>query len=725
MPAISAYRHRLIGISAALLFTSVALPALAQAAGDSALGEIVVTAQRRAQSVQDIASVVQAVSSDTLARANVTDPSRLQYVVPSLRMSGLGSTANIYMRGVGQGSGTPFSDAKISTSIDGVYLPKYLFAAGQLYDVDRVEAVFGPQGTLYGRNATAGAINTITREPTFQFGGSASLQVGNYDTLNMTGVVNVPVSDKFALRGSFSSARHDGYLSNGLNDEDTIGWRLRALYQPNDRLKILGTAAYVRQKYQFAWSLPVRADGSFIDRDDPWYFPAGDPNGYDTDYDASLAYAEITYKLTDDITLTWIPAYARASWSVKSVLNGTAFFNILKPWQHTEEVRLNGTSGRLTWVAGAYVYDGATETPLSAFLVPTGPGRYLGAGEPIDMDYLNFRSYALYGQGTYAVTDKLRLTLGARASWDRKWGLQSTGSQNYVGTVLPLNVRTSGPPVIAYTAHEDLKSDNVDWRVGFEYDLAADSMLFANISTGYLQGGFTTGPTAATPSNIFKPEKVTAYEIGIKNRFLDRRLLLNADAFYYDYQDLQVQALNGLARAEYFNAPESEVYGADLEVRFLPTPNDNIGLSLNYLEARILEFTAPGTTRSFAGYDLGMSPRFSGSLDYAHTFDLPSGASLVAAADMRFMTKQWTDFLHPVGGLQPAREIYNASLTYNEPDGRWSVMAFVNNITEEPIFGHGTSTWRGFPDPEGKGFAYNVIGLGAPRTYGVRINATF
>ena len=505
----------------------------------------------------------------TLARSGVAQAADLANVVPGLSVSTGGSAVSTYLRGVGNYATDASAESAIAYSINnGVYIARPSGIGSIFFDLERVEVLKGPQGTLYGRNATGGAINLITRQPTQEFSGDVSVDVGNYDLHRFTGAVSGGVTDTLALRFAGQYTKHDGYLTDGYDDEDSRAGRLTALWKPNNAVKLLLTGEYTNMNPKgdatvaLSTLKPMPAN--------PWagpsvgtaeqpptaFIPGGTrlaDNGFnDTNISAVSANLDIDLGAAN---LTFIPAYRNTSGLVSDLYAGLLLRHgrdLSK--EQSYELRLGKDTNTLKWVTGLYYFNEAQTQQYNLQAIPIQ--------ESTVNTPLHTRSYAAFADVTYSLTEAFRLIGGVRYSDDKK------RQGGFTTAVLP------SPAVSDNSGARDFS--NASWRTGFEYDLAADHMLFATAATGFKSGGFF--PSVPAPNNSFGPEKLLAYTLGSRNRFLDRRLQLNLEGFYWKYRDKQEKYLGatpagttGLLTA---NAGRATLYGADIDLQFKATARD-------------------------------------------------------------------------------------------------------------------------------------------------------
>jgi iron complex outermembrane recepter protein len=713
------------------------------------LPAVVVTAQRRTEDVQKAALAITAVSGKELERRGLSQTEELAALTAGLQVNpSAGPYTTFSIRSVSSLSGNAFADPAIAANLNGVYLATPTVIHGLYYDLERVEILKGPQGTLYGRNATAGAINIIPNRPKFETGGNASVDVGNYDRFNVGAVVNVPLSNSVAVRVAGQRLRRDGFMSDGTSDDDGHAVRASLLYEPTDDLSVLvsgdfahqggkgpgatarktcaslgrpGTACFVADPYTAVSDLPAQ------------YVPFGlAPQTHDTYVDGDYYGAGLNLDWKTGLgTVSFIGGYRKSDNGYKG--SGTSWLLIEEqhPRQVSAELRLASSgTGPFQYVFGSYYLD----TEMRAHANGENASR-----RNFSDQYTNLDGWtgALFTQLSYGLTDTFRLTGGLRYTYEKK----SSNSRRYT-----LNNTVGPDPVIPDTPTGTLTNtvvgsrdwNKANWKAGVEYDVAARSLLYANVSTGFKAGGFFYGPPDA---QSYEPETVTSYAVGSKNRFLDNRLQLNAEGFYLDYRDQQVSFVKLIGPSAVLvteNAGKSHAFGFELEGDFLATPNTRLGAQVQHLEAKYDAFAyqtvAPPPASSTchvspagggqfrvdcAGNTPLRSPRWTLVGSVEQTIPLPDGGRFIGEARARYEAKFQADVSYV-----PEAQTYDTTrvdlgLSYVTPNDRFRVKAYVENLTDEETISNAT---------QNTAYAVNgVIGINLqpPRTYGVRAQLDF
>jgi iron complex outermembrane receptor protein len=749
----------------------------AQTSADLGIEEIVVTAQRRAESLQKASVVLDVVSSETLSRAGVTGPTGLAGVLPSIQIGNAGPLLQVYIRGVGDAGVGATSNPAIAFNIDGVYVSRSQSISTEFYDVERVEVLKGPQGTLYGRNATGGAVNLLTRDPKLgEYGMRFSAELGNFDSAVLEGAVNIPLGENLAARVSGTYVRKDGYTSQNFVDDKHEAIRAKLLWEPSSDFSLLlnSSAGHIGGKggsfSVIVNKIPGLPDQSpWLDQTDPLardYLLASvphpplpnvpgliDPPTPDEGF-MDLNFWNVSAEMNVELgfgTLTVLPAYRHAKLleqhlNFLRVSTGAGFGNIPTTpetsAQTTVEVRLANSSDKLQWVLGGYFYD---ENQDTQYVNRSGLIQNIAAKYSLDT-----RSYAAFGEATYSLSDSLRAIGGLRYTSDRR------AIQGFSVALSP-SLRCAGPsgtvcPSESFIGDKTYK--NVSWKVGAEADVLDDSLLFATVSSGFKGGSFNvaiapTAPPNSTDASSYRPETLLAYTVGLKNRFFDNRLQLNLEGFYWDYKDLQQAriAVSGAGNSAYSfdNAGKARMYGGSVDFIAKPWSGGTFSGGVEYLNARYTEFIVnqpartllPGSTGcpvtpsslppsptagplvtiDCAGFEVTRSPKWSGSLAYTHHFDLAEGGAIEPSVDMRFASSRWlaSDFVAAERGK--SYQTFNASLTYISADDLFTFTGFVRNITNETVY------QGAFEAP----FMPGVVGvnIAPPRTYGVRMAMNF
>lgn len=622
----------------------------AQAGG---LGEIIVTAQRRSENLQKAAIAISAVTGDALKSANITRPTELTSIVPALQVAPAAGPYNLfYLRGVGNFNANAFSDSAIAFNVDGVYVGRPSSATGFFYDLERVEVVKGPQGTLYGRNATGGAINVISKKPEFDaIGAEASIDYGNYNALRLDGVVNVPLGEKAAFRVAAMHVKHDGYMNDGTDDQDDYGGRASLRLEPTEILHINVVADYFHQGGKGVGATPLLAplgvaNAATINVDDRigYFSPAGQafytsqragtlgrnfspfPAGFQQFQNNHWWGISSNISLDTGVgTLTVVPAYREGNLDYQSYTPGFQVRQVEKSNQKSVEARFATDEAKpLRALVGAFYFKENTTDPVESY-ASNWNAQYDNSLT------LSTESKAIFGRLTYAVVPTIRFTVGARQTWeDKSFSGQRISLTRLCGLPpiqncpvapgLPFGTTPAaltgpgqvivppfGPapyggfpdvintPQLVQTAVVINQNDQATFkrftgRAGAEWDVTSANLLYASYETGFKAGGFYYSPT----TGVFKPESIKAITVGSKNRFFDNKLQINLELFHWRYSNQQISHLVTIATVPTFateNVGRATFKGFELDTKLAATPTTTLTADVQYLDAKYDSFT--------------------------------------------------------------------------------------------------------------------------------------
>ncbi|MCB2065183.1 MAG: TonB-dependent receptor [Erythrobacter sp.] len=752
---------------------ALAQPAFAQedaSAADDGDNVILVTAQFREASAQDTAISLDVISSDTLTEAGVTQMTDLSRVLPGLQVSQGGTALQIFIRGAGDFSTTSYNDAAVAQSFDGVFSARTQWVAGTFFDLERVEVLKGPQGTLYGRNATGGVMNIIPVQPRLgEMSGYVTTQIQNYDGFMLEGAANFPLGDNAAMRVAYQGAWRDGYISDDSDDDHHQSVRGQLLFEPTPdfTLRVLanyqhlagtghGQVIYAETAPNGPGIVPVpilpadrwtSINDSLNDLIGDLLGPPGvypiDTRLLDQDVTAWGVSAHLDWDL-GPATLTIIPAYQRVVNASQSF--PTLSFNTVDPYTgdpstsngHTLEARLGNSDGPLVWVVGGYFFN---EDQHSVNEVALG----FVSDTAFDAQ-LNTRAYAAFGEATYSVTDAFRLTAGLRYTDETK----TVDAHRYaaLGSLACLAGGTGpgGSCELLTSAGTNVmgtySATRLNWKLGVEFDVGLDNLLYATAATGFKSGG-----QANADLDPYLPEDVLAFTVGSKNEFADGMFRLNIEGFYYEYSDRQENFASldrgGAQVSSLFNAGKAVAMGASLELVFRPTDNDTFSFSGEYVDSEYNDFTYrnyrttnpdPRTSCAVSavpngnsqigfweincdGFQLPRTPTWSGSASYSHVFDLANGGEVEFSPNLTFASGRWLSAEFVENARDDSYLLLNANLSYRSPGDEYSVQLFVRNITNTAVY-TGTQQYPFINN-------YNGLDIAPPRTYGVRLRYSY
>ncbi|WBX85597.1 TonB-dependent receptor [Sphingosinicella microcystinivorans] len=674
------------------------------------LEEIVVTATKTGVTrLQETPISITAFAAEALERSNLESIKDIGALVPGLSVANNASYAQLYIRGIGTNNVFTGSDPSVTVHLDGVYLARPTMIFTDFVDVDRIEVLRGPQGTLYGRNSAGGTINIISKLPTNNFGLKLTAGYGSYDRLRLSGSVSGPiVQDKVMASLAAIHTRSDGYVNNintepgsrDLNNENSYAVRGTLLFALGDRTDLVLTGDYNYYKTRGNAMKPLFVDplgnpvpippGVPVPQriDDPWTLNV--PNAAQKVSNEGYGFsAKLTHEIADRLSLTSITAFRGADsaidhtesdWTEVYALSTDLIAD--RQDQFTQELQLNARLGALQLMTGLFYFHEKDEMEIAAFLPLTGTLFY-GTSDLRTSGHAlaKTNAYAAFGQATYAITDRLSATAGIRYSYEKK----SMRSSN----VILANGMNVGFGDFTFSGSKSWEA----WtpKIGLDYRVTDDVLIYATASKGFKSGGFNW--SAAQPA--FGPENLWAYEAGVKSEFADRRVRVNASGFYYDYTDLQVQLfenLPGQAPATILaNASSSKIKGFELETQIVPVSGLILSGSLAYLDATYGDFiTARSLTPSIpvdvSGNRLNSAPKWMYSLSAEYSRGLASIGTVTAHVDYKWQDDVFfSQFNDPVIG-QRAYGLLGANISLLSVDERWRLTLWGRNLTKKAYY---------------------------------------
>jgi iron complex outermembrane receptor protein len=676
-----------------ILAATAGLPAAwAQQAADTGAGdklaEIVVTAQKREQNLQDVGTSVTAFDANALARLGLHDVTDIVGQVPGLQFNQFGATVTIYnLRGISQNDFSDHQEAPVAVYNDDAYVASTGALAGTLFDLQRVEVLRGPQGTLFGRNATGGLIQYVSNKPTDQPQGYAEVTFGNFGQIDSEGALGGPITDTISTRASFATSHHDGYISNRIgppiDDQKQYAARLQFRIKSSEKSEILIKLHALTNdnetagNYSWAASAPDETGrGVFVPGGTDFFGyrnPSADPFNQAEDrrgiFNRTMWGATVhgVYNF-DAFTLTSVTDYLRVQkrYGEDSDVSPNPIFNydVLYHFQQfSEEVRLNGNVGGFRWVGGLYYLNyRSTDTGTTTLIEPIGVGRANFT--------LRNSSPSVFAQIEYDLTDKWTLIGGARYTSDDK-----SFDDTYVCVNCPQTLHYVSPdyPGAKRTFHIPTGKVEVDFKP------MQQMLLYGSVNRGAKGGGWsapTSGPV--DPATLpYNQEKLTSYEVGFKSTFWDNKARLNGALFYYDYKDYQGFFLNVATQVvENVNAKEK---GGELEFAVLPVHGLNLQLGVSHLETMVPRTPTPAG--GLVPTQMPQAPHW--SFNAVARYEWPMfGGMLSAEADAKWNSYQYLELINAAVDLQPSYAVTNARLGFATGDGHWDFSAFVKNLAD-------------------------------------------
>ncbi len=736
---------------------STLLPLLGHAQQGPVIEEVIVTAEKKEQSVLDVGMSVNAFAGEALTAAGVARPAELNGFVPSLNVKeNIPGVSPIFtIRGVGLNNFAANNNPTVGVYVDEVFLTSTAMMTFSLYDVARVEVLKGPQGTLYGRNTTAGAIGFFTKRPEQEFGADISTTYANYDRIEVEGALNVPLSDTTAMRFSgLVIEQGDGYWEDrqgrSLGDQSVKSGRLQFAFDGGGpvsanlkveytdvdseagQFELFGTQSLANP---LATCAPVAADR--IDRSQCRDFFGnqnndGDPFKGDWDPDPYvMEQGNVTFALQADlgsVQLDSISSYQFMDRTLGTDVDGTLirqadFILDDDVDQYSQELRLSGSRGdSMDWIFGLFysrddvdsVVDGNFSDLVAAF---TG-------GAVTDERLVNLidqrtTAWAAFAHTEWQLTDRVSLTLAARFTDEEKEFTATATDLSLLGGTgggfFGLPDPNCGAGQVACNSISQIDDTNVSWRAALDFKPAENWLTYASISQGYKSGGINGGfVSRSAVLEPFEPEEVLAYEIGAKAELLGGAMRATGAIFYYDYSDVQTQVqvnVGALSVVRLGNVPEAEVKGAELELRWLPTGRLELGLGVSFLDTELGAFSSPVGPVA-AGKELPNAPEL--SLISDARYEVPIGDyTLAFGANARYSDSAFRDSLNQQLLWSQAQWMYNGNIEL--ASAAWSLSLWGRNLSDEQV------SQSAGNNGIGNGFTLTQ----APRTYGATFKYSF
>jgi len=767
---------RLSALSAAISSLSIlAAPAVVHAQ-PSMLEEVIVTANRREESLQSVPLAVTASSGEMMQAQGIVDIKGISERTPGFTMGTFNpGQPQLYIRGIGSNEDGAGGDQSVIVFIDEVYIGRAAGMEVDLFDLERVEVLRGPQGTLFGKNVVGGAVNMITTKPSEETDLAVEASYGNYEALTLRGRASGQLSDGVFGKVSFSTRRRDGYFEsdignyaeffpNGYDGADALdvhsdSMRAALRFLPSDNLEVNITGSYAKvdkegqPEYYFApeginpgYSYTVN-NALINNYKDEIHKGIYDDPGFFESESWSLT-GRVDYDM-GDMRLTSLTSFRNVEAENQDIIGsltssggtGTGlnalWSTVLPPGTvilygdnayedesdtFTQELRLTSTGdGPLQWVAGLYFMTEETDRIESLGIgvdVALGPGIVLGAVPRIpgsDDQHNETTSYAGFGQLTYDFTDQLSLTVGARYTWEEK-------EISRVGIGDPLGL------VGTFVVDTDENWDELTKKASLDYQMTDDVFFYLSYSEGFKSGGYQgTASNELAASTPFEPEFATLYEFGAKTQWFDNRVRLNAALFYTEYEDLQIlQALvpedapqGAPSVLVTQNASDAEVQGLELELSASPVDGLTIQGSAAWLDTQYENFGVPagyrppvqGAGPSRDGNELRNAPDLAWNILVRYDWELSNGGGLAAQVDWRHKDLVWQDPDNFEVAAVPEYDVGDFRLIYTTPEGNVRVTGWVTNFTDEEYFLHNYPL-------NNTGFATPA----APRMYGLTVS---
>ncbi|QKX17130.1 TonB-dependent receptor [Microbulbifer sp. YPW1] len=728
--------HKLLVSAIALAGTLGASTVLAQ---QSVLEEVTVTAQKREQSMQDVSVAVSAFSGDAIDKMGFEEGLDITQQVPNMNffaIFGEASSPSVSLRGISLVNFSDSWESPVSIYVDDVYRGNPAGSAIQLFDLERVEVLRGPQGTLYGRNTTGGLVHYVSRKPTQEFEASASASIGTYSESILEGAISGPISDSVRGRVAVKTTQNDGWQTNTvtgekLNDTDSFGYRTQLEFDLADNANLLlnvhGSSAdqqsvgfahmgYLDEASGDANKCSIGAiqagrctsasfDMTGIEASGgsygPEYVASGAKGGLGTEIDTFGSSATLTWDF-ENFSLTSITAYEELDKFLQDDGDGTAVVYFDEQYgvdaeQYTQEIRLNGNTEKSNWVTGFYYYKDdrglVTEAPTTADWAELG----LWHREIVTLDS---ESWALFGQLEYDLSQTLTLVSGLRYTEEERDFTQDAGPSFYD------EIDTTG----------DLSDNATTGRIGLDWRPSAGTLAYASYSTGFKSGGFSGSYNSSLEAT--KPvgaENIDNFELGLKTT-LAEVYRLNMAAFHYKVDDYQAQVFLTVADGSVItNAGDVTGTGAEVELTAPITENFEVITGAGWLNTEFDSeqlFFVAGDAYTLDGNELPSAPAFTYNLVARYYQSLGDNGELVFQGDYAWQDDHYLQVENDPYSKQSAYGLANAKVAWHSPTDTYSVEAFARNLANEEYFTYQNTL--------GSDWGYGV--WGQPRTAGLRFN---
>ena len=711
---------------------------------------IVVTARRTEESVQRVPSAISAFNERTLDRIQATDTTGLQGAVPNLNIvQGRGSSnaTNIFIRGIGQPDALQTFDPAVGVYVDDVYLSRIRGNQLDLLDLERIEVLRGPQGTLYGKNTIGGAIKFVSRKPGQDFRANGTIALGSYDQFDLRGAVSGPVTDTLAVGFAVARSKRDGYVKDSFrseryNDKDTVGGRAAVAFTPSDKVRLDLSADYNHDDASLNVGRPVNNLTTIVGVPLPvsnavgtgsydWHgrTTPGLPNSTKLTHWGTAA--TLAVDLTEALTFKSITAYRNLKTDDFIDIDATQYeigdvFVGVRQHQTSQEFQLAYSGTKLSGVAGLYYLDERVKSHQEAY-ADDFLGTFLGGGtftRTVD-DRLKNKSYAAFANASYEIVPDVRLSAGLRYTKETKdyFRTTSTLSSNFLfrGTY------AFAPPRGKWTDTSPMAS--IDWQA------TPGLMLYARVAKGFKSGGFNGRANTTRESTAYDPETALSYEAGFKSRIANQ-LTLNGSVFTSTYKDFQARVsgvdddpITGIptAKLSVLNAGKLRINGAELEAAWTPLTGLLIDTQIGYLDAEYKEFddvrfTAFDGSRAFQ--TPAFAPKWTLRLGAQYALDIGNSGAITLGAQTRYKSRTALAVDNTLlngtevdGLFQKGYWVHDARIVYETENKHFALGLYGNNLSER--------AYKTDAQEFSSVGSIRTVYYGAPRTVTLRFTARY
>lgn len=676
------------------------------------LETIVVTARRRSEDLEKVPIAVSAFSSEDLKDLQATDIAGLQGAVPNMNIvqgRGSSSNVNIFIRGIGQPDALQTFDPGVGFYVDDVYYSRINGALMDLFDIDHVEVLRGPQGTLYGMNSTGGAVKVVTKKPSDIPEGSVGVTVGDYGRINTQAYVSGPLSKTISANIAAGTFKNDGYVTDPdtgrhFNDDDTQAIRAKLDFHPSENFNAILSADYTHQNTALTMGQPTAplestdllfGTTTVLLEPTKWDYHARTSFGPDKGQkliQKGVA-LHMNWHLNDNWDLKSITAYRKLNTSAYIDIDASQFeigdvLVALNQHQTSQEFQfLYNNHDNLNAVFGLYYLDESVPSHQEAYADDflTFAGFPLTFLRTID-DNLDNKSYAGFANGTWTFGNGWSLSAGVRYTREKKDYFRTTST--FFGP--PLSAADS---TFAFDASKTWSA--VTPSVSLQKQVSPQLMWYASANRGFKSGGFNGRANAPTDVSSFDPEYVWTYESGLKFRSANGRTRASGDVFYSNYRDFQARVSDVTNPNDpipnfgfpVLNAAKLSMYGAEFQGSMLVGKSSSLQAQVGYLHAKYDEFNDPRVAidPSLAGLHahVAFTPNWTARLAATHTFNLNTGGAITVGGDVSYRDTMWLSVDNRPGLMQPAYTLAGLFGVYDSADGHWQVRGGVRNLTDK------------------------------------------
>lgn len=665
--------------------------------GDTAELEVIeVTAQRRVQNLQKTPVSITAIGQDELTSKQIGRLDDLAYEVPNLIIApntGTSSGAKIFMRGIGEDNSTFTNDPAIGIYVDGVYFARQTGALIDIYDLERIEVLRGPQGTLYGRNTSGGAIKYISQKPSGDNESYIQTVVGNEGRFDVKFAGDYAISDDVAIQFAAMNRERDGYSYNKttgkhVNDQDVFSARIGTLWTIDKDSSLYVNVDVIEDSSTAGFASNIIND----DDNDVYTLESAVTGPNDVDqFGINMTYNRV---ITDNVDMEIIASHRTLDNPWHGDFDGKAAVVLEDRWdleqdQTSLEVQLSGSMNDIEWLGGIFLFQENNDMEENVDVLPV----FLG---PSPTNYFDqeTNSYAVFTHATYAISSKLNVTGGLRYTSDDK-------------DISVDQIKADG--TAGFSTDDDHSWSNVSYKLGFDYAYSNSVMLFANTASGYKSGGYAVLNSGEL--RAFDEETNETYEVGFKSTLLDNTLRLNGTFFFSQYDDLQLSAWDDDGNTVRINAADTEILGVEIEAELAVTSNWNLNATVGTLDAEYKEARAPITT----DLDLKQAPELRWSVGSQVYMETELG-EFSWTVNVNYTDDYFQNVANSPSGATDSYTLVNSQIAYTNVEGNISLSLWGKNLSDEEY-----TTGSLIIDGLGIGAVYTNL----PRSYGMDLTYRF